>query len=227
MSIQSVMPSNYLILCRPLLCLPSMFPSIRVCSSESVLHIWWPKYWSFSFSISPSNEYSGLVSFRIDWLDLLAVQGTLSPKNSLQSKELTCTYTSLSRPCCFILRRLPRHVAFAGNACFLPLCPMNSFLSSKTQLRWPLLSDTLRGCPFSLGWTPPPLGFLHTLSAVFEWSYIFFFSEGLRMTFFSMEYYSAIKTNAFESVIMRWMKLEPIIESELSQYTILTITHGI
>ena len=71
------MPSNHLILCRPLLLLPSILPSLRVFSNESVLHIRWPKYWSFSFSISPSNEYSGLISFRIDWLDLLAVQGTL------------------------------------------------------------------------------------------------------------------------------------------------------
>src|SRR5574337_1318397 len=76
MSIESVMPSNQLILCRPLL-LPSIFPSIRVFSNESVLHMRWPKYWSFSFSISPSKEYSGLNSFRMDWLDLLAVQGTL------------------------------------------------------------------------------------------------------------------------------------------------------
>ena len=77
MSIESVMPSNHLILCCPLLLLPSIFPSIRVFSSESVLHIRWPKYWSFSFSISPSNEDPGLISFRMDWLDLLAVQGTL------------------------------------------------------------------------------------------------------------------------------------------------------
>ena len=79
MSIKLVMPSNHLILCRPLLLLPSLFPSIRVFSSESALHIRWPKYWSFSssFSISPSNEYSGLISFRMDWLDLLAVWGTL------------------------------------------------------------------------------------------------------------------------------------------------------
>ena len=77
MSIESVMPSNHLILCRPLLLLPSIFPSIRVFSNESVLRIRWPKYWSFSFSISPSNEYSGLISFRMDWLDLLAVQGAL------------------------------------------------------------------------------------------------------------------------------------------------------
>ena len=72
-----VMPSNHLILCHPLLLLPSIFPSIRVFSSESVLCIRWPKYWSFSFSMSPSNEYSGLISFRMDWLDLFAVQGTL------------------------------------------------------------------------------------------------------------------------------------------------------
>ena len=77
MSIESVMPSNHLILCHPLLLLPSIFPSIRVFSNESAPRIRWPKYWSFSFSISLSNEYSGLVSFRMDWLDLLAVYGTL------------------------------------------------------------------------------------------------------------------------------------------------------
>src|SRR5574337_641706 len=82
MSIESVMPSNHLILCCPLLLPPSIFPSIRVFSSESILRIRWPKYWSFSFSISPSNEYSGLISFMMDWLDLLAVQGT--PKSLLQ-----------------------------------------------------------------------------------------------------------------------------------------------
>ena len=76
-SIESVMPSNHLILCRPLLLPPSNFPSVRVFLHESVLCIRWPKYWSFSFSISLSNEYSGLISFRMDWLDLLAVQGTL------------------------------------------------------------------------------------------------------------------------------------------------------
>ena len=77
MSIESVMPSNHLILCRPLLLLPSIFPSIRVFSNESALRIRWPKYWSFSFSISPSNEHPGLISFTMDWLDLLAVQGAL------------------------------------------------------------------------------------------------------------------------------------------------------
>ena len=77
MSIDSVMPSNHLILCHPLLLLPSIFPSIRVFSNESVLRIRWPNYWSFSFNISPSNEHSGLISFRMHWLDLLAAQGTL------------------------------------------------------------------------------------------------------------------------------------------------------
>ena len=79
------MPSSHLILCRPPLLLPLIFPSIRVFSNESVLHIRWPKYWSFSFRISPSNEYSGLISFRMDWLDLLAVQGTL--KSLLQHRS--------------------------------------------------------------------------------------------------------------------------------------------
>ena len=77
MSIESVMPSNHLILCHPLLLLPSIFPSIRDFSNELTLHIRWPKYWSFSFSISPSHEYSGLISFRIDWFDLLIIQRTL------------------------------------------------------------------------------------------------------------------------------------------------------
>ena len=105
MSIESVMPSNHLILCHPLLLLPSIFLSIRVFSNESVLHIRWPKYWSFSFSISPSNEYSGLTSFRINWLDLFAFQGTV--KNLLQhhsSKEsiLRCSAFFIvqhSHPC--------------------------------------------------------------------------------------------------------------------------------
>ena len=92
MSIESVMPSNHLIFYRPLL-LPSIFPSIRVFSNESALHIRWPKYSSFSFSLSPSNEYSGLISFRMDWLDLLAVQGTLksSPTPQFKTSVLWCS----------------------------------------------------------------------------------------------------------------------------------------
>ena len=94
MSIESVMPSNHLILCHPLLLLPSIFPSIRVFSNKSVLHIRWPKYWNFSFNTSPSNEYSGLISFRIDWLDLLAVQGTL--KSLLQHHSSKASILQLS-----------------------------------------------------------------------------------------------------------------------------------
>ena len=104
MSMESVMPSNHLILCHPLLLLPSIFPRIKVFSSESILHIRWPKYWSFSFSISPSNEHSGLISFRMDWLDLLAVQGTLKSllqHHSSKASILQCSaffIVQLSRP---------------------------------------------------------------------------------------------------------------------------------
>ena len=104
MSIELVMPSNYLILCCPLLLLPSIFPSIKFFSNESVLRIRWPKDWSFSFNISPSNEYSGLISFRMDWLDLLAVQGTLKSllqHHSSKASVLRCSAFStvqLSHP---------------------------------------------------------------------------------------------------------------------------------
>ena len=98
MSVESVMPSNHLILCHPLLLLPTIFPSIRVFSNESVLHLRWPKYWSFTFSISPSKEFTGLISFRIDWLDLLAVQGTL--KSLLQHHSLKA---SILRPSAFFM----------------------------------------------------------------------------------------------------------------------------
>ena len=94
MSIESVVPSNRLILCWPLFLLPSIFPSIRVFSNESVLHIRWPKDWSFSFSISPCNEYSGLISFRINWLDLLAVQGTLESSPTPQLKGINSSVLS-------------------------------------------------------------------------------------------------------------------------------------
>ena len=95
MSIISMMPSNHLILCRPLLLLLSIFPSIRVFSYESALHSRWPKYWSFSFSISPSNEYSGLISFSMDWLDLLVVQGTFkSPLQHHSSKASVLWYSA-------------------------------------------------------------------------------------------------------------------------------------
>src|SRR5574337_675657 len=101
MSIESVMPSSHLILCRPLLLLPSVFPSIRVFYNESALRIRWPKCWSFSFSISPSNEHPGLISFRMDWLDLLAVQGTL--KSLLQHH---CSKASILRCSAFFIVQL-------------------------------------------------------------------------------------------------------------------------
>ena len=107
MSIESEMPSNHLILCCPLLLPPSIFPSIRVFSNESALHIWWPKYWSFSFNISPFSEHPGLISFRMDWLDLLAVQETLkcllkhhnSKASVLQcSVQFSCSDLTLFQP---------------------------------------------------------------------------------------------------------------------------------
>ena len=113
MSIESVMPSNHLILCCPLLLPPSIFPSIRVFSNEPALHIRWPKDWSFSFSISPSNEYSGLISFRMDWLDLLAVQGTLKSflqHHSSKASILQCSalfMVQLSHPCMTTGKAIP------------------------------------------------------------------------------------------------------------------------
>ena len=95
MSIESVLPSNHLILCHPLLLPPSIFPSIRVFSNESALRIRWPKYWSFSFSICPSNEYSGLISLRMDWLDLLAVQGTLKSLLQHHSSKASILWCSV------------------------------------------------------------------------------------------------------------------------------------
>ena len=110
MSIESVMPSNHLILCRLLLLLPSIFPSIRVLSNESIIHIRWPKYWSFSFSLSPSNEHPGLISFRMDWLDLLAVQGTL--KNLLQHHS---SKTSILWCSAFFIIQLSHLYIITGN----------------------------------------------------------------------------------------------------------------
>ena len=131
MSIELVMPSNHLILCLPLLP-PSIFPSIRVFSNESVLCIRWPKYWSFSFKISPSNEYSGLISFRMDWLDLLAVQGTL--KSLLQHHS--------SRWCIFCKIPMSSKPTLSFNQCLLFLLPVSpAELMQKAPLR--ILSLTL------------------------------------------------------------------------------------
>ena len=106
MSIESVMPSNHLIHCHPLFFLPSVFPSIRVFSNESALHIRWPKYWSFSFNISPSNEYPELISFRMDWLDLLTVQGTFKSLLQHHSSKASILWHSAS----FIAQLLHPHM---------------------------------------------------------------------------------------------------------------------
>ena len=116
MSIEPVMTSNHLTLCHPLLFLPSIFPSIRVFSNESALHIRWPKYWSFSFSISHSNEYSGLISFRIDWFDLLAVQGTLKSllqHHSLKVSILQCSAFFIYGPALMLasIKQMSRQVS--------------------------------------------------------------------------------------------------------------------
>ena len=107
MCIKSVMPSSHLILCRPLLLLPPIHPSIRVFSNESTLHMRWPKSWSFSFSISPSNEHPGLISFRMDWLDLLAVQGTLKSLLQHHSSKASILWCSLSSQSNFHIRTWP------------------------------------------------------------------------------------------------------------------------
>ena len=129
MSIESVMPSNHLILCHPLLLLPSIFPSIRVFSNESIFHIRWPKYWSFSFSISPSNEYSGPVFFRINWFDLLAVQGTL--KSLLQHHS---SNTSILQHSAFFIVQLSQPYMSTGKkmttAFAVVFCTSHSFLFS-------------------------------------------------------------------------------------------------
>ena len=128
MSIESVMPSNHLIFCCPLLILPSIFPSISVFSNESALHIRWPKYWSFSFSIRPSNEYSGLISFRIDWFDCLAVQGTL--------KSLFQHYTSkasiLQHSAFFMVQLSHQHMTTGKNTALT----IWTFVSKVTSLHF-------------------------------------------------------------------------------------------
>ena len=128
MFIELVMPSNHLILCHPLLLPPSIFPSIRVFSNESALHIRWPKYWSFSFTISPSNEYSGLISFRIDWLDLLVVQGTL--KSLLQHHS---SKASILQGSAFIMVQLSHQYDYQKNHSF-----------DQTDLILPTKSESLK-----------------------------------------------------------------------------------
>ena len=132
MSIESVMPSNHLIHCRPLLLPPSIFPSIRVFPNESVLHRW-PKYWSFSFSIGPSNEYSGLISFRMDWLDLLAVQGTL--KGLLQHHT---SKASILQHSAFFMVQLDVHSCCCSHTFFETNSPRRTMQTVECSLshRW-------------------------------------------------------------------------------------------
>ena len=153
MSIKWVMPSNHLILCRPLLLLPSIFPSISVFSNESVLHIRWPKYCSFSFSISPSNEYSGMISFRIDWLDLLTVWGTL--KSLLQYHN---SKASIVQHSAFFMAQLSHPYMTTGKTVALT---RQTFVSRVMSLLFNMLSRSLivqlvRNLPVmqeTLGWS--------------------------------------------------------------------------
>jgi len=153
MSIESVMPSNHLILCRPLLLPPSIFPRIRVFPNESVLHIRWPKYWSFSFSMSPSNEYSGLISFRMDWLDHLAVQGTL--KSLLQHHS---SKASILQHWGFLIVQLSHPYMTTGKTIALTRC---TFVSKVMSLLFNMLSRLVitflprNKCLLILWWQSP------------------------------------------------------------------------
>ena len=163
------MPSNHLILCRPLLLLPSIFPSIRVFSNESVLHIRWPKYWSFSFSISPSNEYSELISFRMDWLDLLAVQGTL--KSLLQHHS---SKASIFQRSAFFMVQLSH--AYTTNGKTIALTGQ-TFVGYPLQYSWASLMAQLVKNPSamwetwvrSLGWEDPLEKGKATHSSILAW----------------------------------------------------------
>ena len=151
------MPSNHLILCRPFLLLPSIFPSMRVFSKEWVLHMRWPKYWSFSFSISPSNEYSGLISFRVDWLDLLAVQGTLKSLFQLHSWKASV----LQHSAFFIVQLSHPYMTTGKTIAFTGW----TFVGKVTSLLFSMLSRLVRAfVPRSKGllmswllwfWSPP------------------------------------------------------------------------
>ena len=147
MSIESVMPSNHLILCHPLLLLPSILPSIRVFSNESVLRIRWPKYGSFSFNISPSNEHPGLISFRMDWLDLLAVQGTL--KSLLQHHSSKASILLCSAFFIVQLSHLYMTITLTGKTIALTLFSLVQFSCS-------VMSDSLRPHELQHARTPCP-----------------------------------------------------------------------
>ena len=155
MSIESMMPSNHLILCRPLLLLPSIFPSIRVFSNESALCIRWPNYWSFSFSISPSNKYSGLISFRIDWFDLLSVQGTL--KSLLQHHT---SKASIFQCSAFFMVQLSHLYTTTGKTVALTSW---TFVCNPLFSIWPQFIAPSLPPP-----TPPTSSFFRTILMAFE-----------------------------------------------------------
>ena len=144
MSTESVMPSNHLILCHPLLLLPSIFPRMRVFSNESVLRIRWPRYWNFSFSIGPCNEYSGLISFRMDWLDLLAVQGTLKSLLKCHSSKASILLHST-----FFVVQLSHSYMTTGKAIALTI---QTFVGKVTAplILFPSLCPLQCGFPISL-----------------------------------------------------------------------------
>ena len=154
MSIESMMPSNHPILCHPLLLLPSIFPSIKVFSNKSALHIRWPKYWSFSFSISSSKEYSGLISFRMDWLDLLAVQGTL--KNLLQHHSSKASVLQCSA---FFIAQLSHPYMATGKTIALII---QTFVSKVMSLLFKMLSRLVlaflpKSKHFFISWLQSPV----------------------------------------------------------------------
>ena len=169
MSIESVMPSNHLILCCPLI-LPSIFPSIRVFSSESVLHIRWPKYWNFNFSISPSNEYSGLISFRIDWFDLLAVQGAL--KSLLQHHSSKASILWLSA---FFMVQLSHPYMTAGKTIALT---RQTFVGKVMSLLFNMLSRLVlaflpRSKCLLISWLQSPFAVILEPKKIYTYIYLY------------------------------------------------------
>jgi len=195
MSIDLVMPSNYHILCHLLLPPPSIFPSIRVFSNESLLCIRWPKYWSFSFSISPSYEYSGLISFRMDWLDLLAVQGTL--KSLLQHHN---SKASILQRSAFFILQLSYWYMTTGKSMALTRW---TFIGKVMSLAFNMLSRLLfQGQLLNLKLFSPILGVIFS-------SHLWYIC--------TLDYYSFIEMNKIWSFVETWMDLESIIQSKVSQ----------
>ena len=214
MPIKSVMPSSHHILCRPLLLLPPILPSIRVFSSESALRMKWPNYWSFSFNISPSNEHPGLISFRMDWLDLLAVQETLksllqyhSSKASILRRsvffivKLSHPYTTTGKTIALTRRIL---VGKITSLLFKYAVSVGHSFSSKEQVSFNFKAAVTICSDFRVQEKMSLLFLLFPhLFAMMWWD--------------QMPWLLAIKRNAFESVLMKWMNLESIIQSEVNQ----------